>query len=379
MQRSAQLALILWVLNATPVCAQMRQRLLSVDAIGELNGRLAGPISQLFQKDFSKPMQLLHGASSFEKYMSLASKGSMSPIYEEFIQGGFLFASQTASQWMTEATQAIPFLLQSSINLDAAYKGDFTFSANALAKLIEFKSSDRKRLGLLFGQGRVMGTSSSGTTWNAGFGLRHLLNEKTMLGFNSFWDYRIAPYGVSYTRWGAGFEMFWQDFEFRNNWYISGSGVKDFTIDGVLYNERVVPGWDFEVGYRLPENPQAAIYLRTFLWDYMKLSNHTGAELAVNYQASPHSNFEAYATNQVLAYPTVPNSQLDFKELTFGLRFSLYSHSIQLASSTSKDRMQTLMVLPVRRQYGVLLERWKKKKKKLDSEQNSFSVAVSGR
>jgi hypothetical protein len=321
----------------------------------------------------------LQGVSSFEKYMSLASKGSMSPIYEELIQGGFLFAGQTASQLMTDATQAIPFLLQSSINLDAAYKGDFTFSANALAKLIEFKSSDRKRLGLLFGQGRVMGSSTSGTTWNAGFGLRHLLNEKTMLGFNSFWDYRIAPYGVSYTRWGAGFETFWQDFEFRNNWYISGSGVTDFTIDGVLYNERVVPGWDVEVGYRLPENPQTAIYLRTFLWDYMKLSNHTGAELAVNYQASPHSNFEAYATNQVLAYPTVPNSQLDFKELTFGLRFSLYSHPIQLASSTSEDRMQTLMALPVRRQYGVLLERWKKKKKKPDSEQNSFSVAVSGR
>ena len=377
MQRSAQLALILWVLNAAPVCAQMRQSPFSVDAVGELSGQLSGPISQLLQKDFSKQIKLLQGASYFEKYMSLASKGSMSPIYEELIQGGFLFAGQTASQWMTEASQAIPFLLQSSINLDAVYKGDFTFSATALAKLIEFKSSDRKRLGLLFGQGRVTGTSSTGTTWNAGFGLRYLLNEKTMLGFNSFWDYRIAPYGVSYTRWGAGFEAFWQDFEFRNNWYISGSGVKDFAIDGVLYNERVVPGWDIEVGYRLPENQQTAIFLRTFLWDYMKLSNHMGVELAVNYQASPHSSFEAYATNQVVAYPTVPNSQLDFNELTFGLRFSLYSHPIQLASS--KDRMQTLMALPVRRQYGVLLERWKKKKKKPDSEQSSFSVAVSGR
>ena len=379
MQRSVQLALILWVLNAAPVCAQIRRAPFSIDDIYQLNGQLVVPVSQILQKDYSRPLQLLQGIFGFNKYVSLASKKNMPVIYEELLQSGFLFAGKAASQWMTEATQAIPFIMQSSINLDAAYKGDFTFSANVLAKLVEFKSSERQRLGLLFGQGRVMGTSSSGTTWNAGLGLRHLLNEKTMLGINSFWDYRIAPYGVSYTRWGVGLETFWQDFEFRNNWYISGSGIKEFSVDGVHYNERVVPGWDIEVGYRLPENPQTAIYLRTFLWDYMKLRNHTGVELALNYQASPHSSFEAYATNQVLAYPTIPNSQLDFDELTFGLRFSLYSHPVQLAISTSEDRMQTLMALPVRRQYGVLLERWKKEKKKSASDANSFSVAISGR
>ena len=43
---------------------------------------------------------------------------------------------------------------------------------------------------------------------------------------------------------------------------------KDVTVKGSLYKERVVPGWDVELGYRLPNNPQLAFFVRGFNWDY---------------------------------------------------------------------------------------------------------------
>ena len=34
------------------------------------------------------------------------------------------------------------------------------------------------------------------------------------------------------------------------------------------YTERVVPGWDVEVGYRLPDYTELGVFLRGFNWDY---------------------------------------------------------------------------------------------------------------
>ena len=40
---------------------------------------------------------------------------------------------------------------------------------------------------------------------------------------------------------------------------------KYITIDSISYTERVVPGWDVEVGYRLPNNPELAFFVRVLI------------------------------------------------------------------------------------------------------------------
>ena len=64
--------------------------------------------------------------------------------------------------------------------------------------------------------------------------------------------------------------IFGKIFEFRNNWYVSITDEKSVTVDGTSYSERVVPGWDVEVGYRLPNNPQLAFFCKRFLTGTIK-------------------------------------------------------------------------------------------------------------
>ena len=114
---------------------------------------------------------------------------------------------------------------------------------------------------------------------------RKILSDTTMAGLNTFWDYRITPYDVSHSRFGIGGELFWKDLELRNNWYIAGTGPQNVTINSQNYVERVVPGWDFEMGYRLESLPELAIFARAFRWDYQYGSDNSGLELSANYQA----------------------------------------------------------------------------------------------
>ena len=75
----------------------------------------------------------------------------------------------------------------------------------------------------------------------------------------------MTNYSSAHTRFGLGGEYFWKDFSLRNNWYMSGTGTKSITIGGTDYYERVVPGWDVEVGYRLPFYPSLAFYLKDLI------------------------------------------------------------------------------------------------------------------
>ena len=194
-----------------------------------------------------------------------------------------------------------------------------------------------------------------------------------MLGLNTFWDYRITPYDVSHSRFGLGGELFWKNLELRNNWYIAGTGPQDVTINSQEYVERVVPGWDFEIGYRLENLPELAVFARTFRWDYKYGSDNSGLELSANYQATPYINIEAYTSNEIPAYPGVSKDNLDYDQWLFGLRFKFnMKPTIYKNNENYKEKFQTLMKQPVRRRYDVLLERKSK-------STGVFRVSVSGR
>ncbi len=122
--------------------------------------------------------------------------------------------------------------------------------------------------------------------------------------------------------------------------------------------KKVVEGWDVEVGYRLPNNPEIAFFVRGFNWDYRDAVDNNGAEASLNWQASPHVNFEAWVSNELSATETKVNSILPETDQTFyGLRVKLTSSPVVFAKKNFKKNMITQMTQPVRRSYQVKLER----------------------
>ena len=128
------------------------------------------------------------------------------------------------------------------------------------------------------------------------------------------------------------------------------------------YVERVVPGWDVELGYRIPSYPQLAMFVRGFNWDYTgHHSDNSGLEGSVNWQATPHANLGLWVSNEIPAYPTDSNNDIDNQPGPyFGIRVRLTGRPVAFAKNNTKQNLITQMTQPVRRRYEVLLERAKK-------------------
>tara|TARA_B100001115_G_scaffold88878_1_gene65414 strand:- start:261 stop:989 length:729 start_codon:yes stop_codon:yes gene_type:complete len=212
---------------------------------------------------------------------------------------------------------------------------------------------------LAFSQARFStGTNADGSTTNLGLGVRHRPNDVSMIGANAFWDHRMTSYSDAHSRLGLGGEYFWKDFEFRNNWYMSITDEKNVTIKGVSYKERVVPGWDVEVGYRLPNNPELAFFVRGFNWDYKNTQDNSGLEGSISWQATPYVGLEAYVSNEISAASTTVNTSLPGTDETFfGLRMNITGSPVKFEKANYKKNMITQMIQPVKRKYDVLLER----------------------
>ena len=179
-----------------------------------------------------------------------------------------------------------------------------------------------------------------------------------MVGANAFWDYKMTDYSDSHSRLGLGGEYLWKDFEFRNNWYMAITDEKDVTIKGVSYEEKVVDGWDVEFGYRLPNKPELAFFVRGFNWDYENTQDNSGLEGSVSWQVTPQVGLEAYVSNEISAASTTKNSKLpDTDETFFGLRMNITGNPVTFGKKDYKKNMITQMIQPVKRKYDVLLER----------------------
>ena len=272
------------------------------------------------------------------------------------VDAGFNFANSKAN----DEIQKIPFLAQTSVNISGGTESDTSFSINSLMKLGELAKDEEGDLKTLaFSQARfATATNADGSTVNLGLGIRNRPDDVSMVGANAFLDYRMTDYSDSHSRLGLGGEYFWKDFEFRNNWYMAITDEKDVTINGVDYKERVVPGWDVEVGYRLPNNPELAFFVRGFNWDYRYTQDNSGLEGSVSWQATPHVGLEAFISNEISAASTTANTDLPVtEEVFFGLRMNITGNPVKFEKSNYKKNMITQMTQPVKRKYDVLLER----------------------
>jgi len=299
------------------------------------------------------------------KFVPLMNKGAEGSEYSnimardgqrKLVDAGYGFANSTANSQI----QKIPFFAQTTVNISGGTESDTSFSVNSLMKLGELSKDDEGDLKTLaFSQARfATATNADGSTTNLGLGIRHRPDDVSMVGANAFWDYRMTDYSDAHSRLGIGGEYFWKDFEFRNNWYMSITDEKTVTVDGTSYLERVVPGWDVEVGYRLPNNPEIAFFVRGFNWDYQNTHDNSGIEGSVSWQATPHIGLEAYVSNEISAASTTANTDLPGTDETFfGLRMNITGNPVNFEQSNYKKNMITQMIQPVKRKYDVLLER----------------------
>ncbi|MDC3029216.1 inverse autotransporter beta domain-containing protein [Prochlorococcus sp. AH-716-P20] len=308
---------------------------------------------------------IIKGATYSTKFVPLMNDGSDGSEYTNLmandgkrllVDAGFDFLNSTANS----SIQSIPFFAQTSVNISGGTESDTSFSINSLMKLGELAKDDEGDLKTLaFSQARfATATDAEGSTFNLGLGIRNRPNDVSMVGANAFWDYRMTDYSDAHSRLGLGGEYFWKDFEFRNNWYMAITDTKNITVDGVAYGERIVPGWDIEAGYRLPNKPELAFFVRGFNWDYKDRSDNSGVEGSLSWQATPHVGLEAFISNEISAASTTANTSLPGTDETFfGLRMNITGNPVKFEKSNYKKNMITQMTQPVKRKYDVLLER----------------------
>ncbi len=308
---------------------------------------------------------IVNGASYSTKFVPLMNEGAEGSEYSNLmindgkrllVDAGFDFINSTANS----SIKSIPFFAQTTVNISGGTESDTSFSVNSLMKLGELAQDDEGNIKTLaFSQARfATATNADGSTTNLGLGIRHRPNDVSMLGANAFWDYRMTNYSNAHSRLGLGGEYLWKDFELRNNWYMAITDEKDVTVKGTSYKERVVDGWDVELGYRLPNNPELAFFVRGFNWDYKYTQDNSGLEGAVSWQATPHVGLEAWVSNEISSASTTLNSSLPGTDETFfGLRMNLTSNPVKFGKREYKKNMITQMTQPVKRKYDVLLER----------------------
>ena len=308
---------------------------------------------------------IINGATYSTKFVPLMNDGAEGSEYTSImaddlnrllVDAGFNFANAKANGEI----QKIPFFAQTTVNISGGTESDTSFSINSLMKLGELAKDEEGDLKTLaFSQARFStATNADGSTINLGLGIRHRPDDMSMVGANAFWDYRMTDYSDAHSRLGLGGEYFWKDFEFRNNYYMAITDDKTVTIDGSSFTERVVPGWDVEVGYRLSNYPKLAFFVRGFNWDYESTQDNSGLEGAVNWQATPHVGLEAFVSNEISAVSTTANTDLPgTDEIFFGLRMNITGNPVKFEKSNYKKNMITQMTQPVKRKYDLLLER----------------------
>ena len=322
------------------------------------------------KQDIYKPKDkldeyIIKAATYSTKFVPFMNQGAKGSEYTDLIfsdgkrilaDAGYDFVNSTANS----SIQNIPFFAQTSVNISGGTESDTSFSINSLMKLGELAKDEEGDLKTLaFSQARfATATNADGSTINLGLGIRNRPNDISMVGANVFLDYRMTDYSDAHSRLGLGGEYLWKDFELRNNWYMAITDEKNVTIDGNTFLERVVPGWDLEVGYRLPNNPELAFFVRGFNWDYKYTQDNSGLEGAFSWQATPHIGLEAFVSNEISAASTKANTDLPgTDEIFFGLRMNLTGNPVKFAKKDYKKNMITQMTQPVKRKYDVLLER----------------------
>lgn len=120
-------------------------------------------------------------------------------------------------------------------------------------------------------------------TANLGLGYRHLLMDNALLlGANLFGDYE---FNYDHKRWSVGMEAKYGPADLALNRYIGLGGAH--TVKGA--SERVMDGYDAELGMPLPYLPWAGLFGRYFVWEKeVGRNDTTGNEFSAELNLHPN-------------------------------------------------------------------------------------------
>lgn len=300
----------------------------------------------------------------------------------EFIEAqGYSWLTSKTNEEIRKVFSSVPLFANTSLNLNFASGASPSLSLNSLLSLKTFKGENSDLLnGIIFSQHRFeKANKKDGSTLNTGLGARLRVSDDTVVGLNSFWDYRIMTDYSSHSRFGLGSEVWHKNFDLINNWYFAGTKTKMISDNSVeTVYERVVPGWDVKLAYRFPAEYKLSTYIRGFRWDYYSTSDNSGLALGLNWQASPGLNINFDISNEIPAHITYSRSNLGdniYARIGFNWTFNKVNDAPQIRSAPNTT---SLMTRPVDRSYQVKLERYSKIKSSSNSSNpSSFSVKVS--
>lgn len=128
--------------------------------------------------------------------------------------------------------------------------------------------------------------NKSNDEFNIGFGFRQLCSN-WILGGYAYFDRRSTSNNNTFTQGSVGFEALSNTWDFRANGYIPEPDTKriksldtvavlDSSIGVRLGQERALPGFDAEVGYKLPFLGDARIYAGGYHFDAKGFDNISG-------------------------------------------------------------------------------------------------------
>ena len=367
---------------------------LSFPTIEEGGNTVDGPQQQILpnQRDTGTAnlnCDLLNAPSNGVERAVMDAATLFAAEHDQMISDPRTWAQNKATYWalaagnrtINAAIKKIPFFAQTTVGVNWDSRSEPSLYLDSFMKLATLgKDTVGDPKGIVFSQVRYSGAlNTNGSTLNTGLGARYRIGNDAMIGVNGFWDYRIVNYTSPYSKIGIGLEGFWKDLEMHTNGYISGSQTRTIsdTSTSTTY-ERVVPGWDLELAYRLPNYPQLAFFVKGFVWDYYSRTDNTGVGGGANWQMNPHMNLEASVSNEVPAYLTTsPSTNND--SVYASLRFKYTFQPVEFGKRDYKKTMLTDMTQPVRRRYEVLLERYTINKGSNSSPSNStpYRIIVS--
>jgi hypothetical protein len=132
---------------------------------------------------------------------------------------------------------------------------------------------DFDRINTVFTHGRITLQNERGT-YSLGLGYRRLLNEELLGGINTFFDYQDIN---QHYRTGLGLEAIGKRLEGRFNTYFGLSPTRTIweTAAQASY-EKVVDGYDIELGGPIPYLPWLKLYGSYYEYDFKKFSDMKG-------------------------------------------------------------------------------------------------------
>lgn len=125
-------------------------------------------------------------------------------------------------------------------------------------------------------------------TLNIGAAYRYLtVDEKYLLGGNVFFDHQW-PY--NHSRLGLGVDAKAENLNLAANYYHPLSGFKDSRRDasGVQYEERVLKGYDLELGYQLPFVSDLSVFAKGYQYFRETDDDLRGLALSAEYKILDH-------------------------------------------------------------------------------------------